>query len=344
MNHAKVGSLALAGVLALAMSACSSSGQKAESTAGTQGSVNVLVHDSFDLPKELIERFEEETGYKLTTTSAGDAGVTNYLLLAKDKAGIDAAYGIDSYTAYQALDGGIFATYVSQALPESARGDVLEDSLNPIDQGDVCVNIDHGWFQENGVAEPTSLDQLAEPEYASRLVVENPASSSPGLAFLVATIADQGEDGYEAYWQKLLANGAKVAGSWSDAYYSDFSGSEGNGAYPLVVSYATSPAETEGATGIMTASCTRQVEYAGVLAGAANSDGGKAFVDFMLSDDVQKALPESMYMYPINTSIELPEAWARYATQPDSTLNVAPRDAADKREGWIASWTTIAEK
>ena len=336
--------LSAAALVTFGATACSASDQSSdtESSSGS-GTVNVLVHDSFSLPDELIQQFEDETGYKLVTSSAGDAGVVNQLILTKDNPGVDAAYGVDGYSAYTALDEGVFESYVSSAVPDSAADDVLEDSLNPIDMADVCVNVDHDWFEQNGVEAPTTIADLATAEYAPLLVAQNPSTSATGLAFLIATIADQGTDGFESYWSDLLANGTKVDAGWSDAYYTDFSGADGKGDYPLVVSYSSSPAESAGATGSIEGTCTRQVEYAGVVAGAANEAGAKAFVDFMLSDDVQAALPESMYMYPINTSIELPAEWAQYATLTDAPLTMDLRDVADNREAWIKDWTTVYE-
>ncbi len=344
-----VGAVVLTGMLAVSLTACgaSNSGKSASDSSSAQaeknGTINVLVHDSFNLPDELLADFEKESGYKVVTSSSGDAGVANSLRLAKGKGSYDAVYGLDNYNAYQVINEGIFDSYVSKTLPTQAQADVLANSLTPIDKGYVCVNIDHAWFKNNAMAEPTSLEQLAKPEYAKLLVVENAATSSPGFAYLVASIADRGEDGYLSYWTDLLKGGTRVDSGWSEAYYTDFSGSEGKGAYPLVVSYASSPVESEGATGVMESSCTRQVEYAGILKGAKNVEGAKAFVDFMLSEKVQKAIPSSMYMYPI-TNVELPEAWEKYAKAPETTLTVDPQTISAKRQEWIKDWNVLVEE
>ena len=336
---------ALAGTaaLALALSACSGT----DDGGGEEGSttVNVLVHDSFNIPDELIAQFEEESGFKVTTSSPGDAGVVvNQLILSKDNPTVDAVYGVENFSVAKAVDEGVFAPYTSPDLPESAEQYVLDDSLTPIDVGDVCVNVDHAWFEENGIAEPETLDDLAKPEYAELLVVQDPASSSPGLAFLVGTIGAEGVDGYEEYWTQLLQGGTKVASGWSDAYYSDFSGADGQGDYPLVVSYASSPAETAGATGSLEATCVRQVEYAGVIEGAKNPEGAQAFVDFLLSDEVQEAIPPNMYMYPVNSDVALPEDWTKYATLPDSPIEVDVTEVAENRDAWIKTWTALYEQ
>lgn len=345
MRHAKVmAAAAVAVVAAGSLAACSAADQKkAEGTASASQTVTVQVHDAFNLPDSVIDTFEKETGYTLVTNSSGDATVASSLILTKDQPTADAFYGLDYYTAYTALDAGVIEPYVSAKLPEDAQQYVVDNALTPIDMGDVCVNVDHQWFTDHNLAEPATISDLAEPEYAKLLVTENAASSTTGLSFLIATIADQGTDGYQAYWKKLLSGGARVAASWSDAYYSDFSGADGKGDYPLVVSYSTSPAETKGATGSLNQTCTRQIEYAGVVKGASNSEGAKAFVDFMLSDEVQGAMADSMYMYPINTAIQLPTEWTKYATLAEQPLSIDAKDVAANKDAWIKAWTAIYE-
>lgn len=352
-GRARRTAIAGSAALLLVLSACSSSNDGDASGSSTDASgksgdattINVLVHDSFNIPDELIEQFEKDSGYKVVTTSPGDAGVVvNQLILSKDNPTVDAVYGVENFSVAKAVDAGVFAPYTSANLPESAQQYVLDEALTPIDMGDVCVNVDHAWFKDNGVAEPVTLDDLAKPEYAQLLVVEDAAASSPGLAFLIGTIGAKGEDGYEAYWKQLFEGGAKVASGWSDAYYSDFSASEGKGDYPLVVSYASSPAETEGATGSLDATCTRQVEYAGVVAGAKNPEGAQAFVDFLLSDPVQEAIPANMYMYPVNADIALPAEWEKYAQLTDKPIEIDEAQVAENRDAWIKAWTTLYEE
>ena len=304
--------------------------------------VTVLTHDAFNLPKDAIRRFETTTGYKLKTISSGEAGVANQLVLTKKHPKYDAVYGIDTYSAGLADREGVIDSYTSSKLPESGKRYVI-GGLNPIDQGDVCVNTDHAWFKKKSVPEPTSLDDLAKPEYAKLLVVSNPTTSSPGLAFLAGVEKAKGRKGADAYWKALLAGGTKVAKSWSEAYNSDFSAGEGKGQYPLVLSYGSSPAETKGATGSVDSTCVRQVEYAGVVKGGGNQKGARAFVDYMLSDSVQAAIPGSMYMFPINTAVALPEKWKAYARLADEPILPDAADVTKNREEWLKSWTSIYE-
>lgn len=330
---------------ALALTGCSAVDQidNTNSTESSGGTVTILTHDSFVITDEQIAAFEEQTGYTLQTTAPGDAGViTNQLILSGDAPTVDGVYGIENYSTQTLLDAGVLASYTSPNLPESAADLAIEDTFMPIDQGQVCINIDHAWFEENGIAEPTTLDDLTQPEYASLLVTMNPATSSPGLAFLVATATEKGE-GWQQYWQALLDGGTKVVSGWSDAYFVDFSGAEGEGEYPLVLSYSSSPAEADGQTGVLEASCTPQVEYAAVVEGAANPEGAQAFIDFLLSEDFQSGVAENMYMYPVDSEIELPETWAQHAMLVENPIQPDLVEVAENREAWIGSWTELFE-
>src|SRR5699024_8003282 len=212
--------------------------------------------------------------------------------------------------------------------------------LAPIDHGQVCVNMDNEWFEAEDLTPPETLEDLTDPAYEGLFVTTDPTTSSPGLAFLVATIA--GTDDWQAYWQDLLDNGAKVAGGWSDAYYSDFT-STGDGDYPLVLSYSSSPSAEAGRTSSILGTCTPQIEYAGVLSQAQNPDGAKAFIEFLLSHEFQETLPEEMYMYPVLEEVELPETWSQYADLAEDPLTVDPAEVAEHRDTWLHDWTELYE-
>lgn len=353
---------AAVGALALALAGCSLSGGGSSGTAGSGetpgsasggspsagGTVVLVTHDSFSLPDELVAAFEKDSGYTLEQRALGDAGaLTNQLVLTKGAPVGDAVFGIDTTFASRAIDAGVLEPYAAE-LPSGAERYAVDDqgSLTPIDQGDVCVNADLAWFAERGLAVPSTFEDLAKPEYKDLLVVENPATSSPGLAFLLGTIGKFGQDGWQAYWQQLTANGVKVAASWEDAYYADFSGPSSTGDRPLVVSYASSPpyevpeGGTEAPTSALLDTCFRQVEYAGVLAGAANPAGARAVIDWLLSPEVQAAIPASMYVYPVDSSVALPDTWAAFAPQAEKPYTVDPADVTAHRDEWIQAWTS----
>ncbi|MCP2266282.1 thiamine ABC transporter substrate binding subunit [Promicromonospora thailandica] len=310
----------------------------------SSGTVTLVTHDSWAIDEKLVDRFEEESGLTVEVSAAGDAGtLVNQLVLTKDAPLGDAVFGIDNTFASRALDAGVLEEYTPADLPEGVEQ--AGGALTAVDQGDVCVNADEAWFEKEGLEVPATLEDLADPRYRDLLVVTNPATSSPGLAFLLATIGAFGEDGYEDYWASLVDNGVKVADSWEDAYYVDFSGAGEGGQRPLALSYATSPAftvtedGTESTTSALLETCFRQVEYAGVLAGSDNPEGARELVDFLLTADVQAGLPESMYMYPADPAVGLPEDWQRFAPQAEAPFEVDPADVSEHRDEWIERWT-----
>jgi thiamine transport system substrate-binding protein len=315
------------------------------------GTVVLVTHSSFALPKKLIRTFEADTGIDLVTRSAGDGGtLTAKLSLTKDDPTGDVAFGVDNTFASRPLDEGVFASYAAD-LPPGADQYVLDeggDRLTPIDDGDVCVNVDTTWFEREGIAPPRTLADLTDPTYKDLFVTPGASTSSPGMAFLLSTIAEYGEDGWQDYWTDLLANGAKVVDGWEDAYYGDFTQGGGEGDRPIVLSYDSSPAFTvtggRTTTAALLDTCFRQVEYAGVLEGAANPAGAQAVVDWLLSDEVQAALPTSMYVYPVSDDVDVPADWAKYAEQPTDPYEVAPADIAAHREQWLTEWTDVISR
>jgi thiamine transport system substrate-binding protein len=336
-------------VVALLGTSCSltTEGDDARDTApGECGEVVLVTHDSFDLPKKVVTAFEEESGCTLTHSPAGDGGeLTSKLTVTEGDPIGDVAFGVDNTFAGAALEEGVFAPYDADLPPgaEDYRLPGDEDGvLTPIDNASVCVNIDTAWFAEHDLEPPATLDDLTDPTYRDLFVTPAATTSTPGLAFLLATVGEYG-DGWSSYWEDLLANGAKVVKGWEDAYYVDFSFSGGD--RPIVLSYDTSPAYTvkkgESSTAALLDTCFRQVEYAGVLEGAANPDGAEEVVDFLLSRAVQEALPTSMYVFPVDAGATLPPEWAEFAEQPTAPIEVAPEDIADHRREWLTEWTDI---
>ena len=311
--------------------------------------LTLVTHDSFALSDGTLEAFTDETGIVVDVQSGGDAGeLVNKLVLTKDSPLGDVVFGIDNTFASRAASNGVLEEYVSGDLTEAEDAFLLPDGsggeyLTPIDSGDVCVNVDHEWFTAAGIPEPTTLDDLIDPAYAGLLVVEAANSSSPGLAFLLATVAAYGDD-WPDYWSALVDNDVKVAASWSDAYYVDFSGPSSEGDRPLVVSYASSPpAEVPpGSTGVLLDTCFRQTEYAGVIAGTEHPAEARQLVDFLFSTVVQNDIPENMYVFPVNADATLPATWADYAEVATDPYELDPAEIDANRETWISEWAAIA--
>jgi thiamine transport system substrate-binding protein len=334
----------------LSLAACSLVGGSEQPEAATE--VVLVTHDSFVLPKSLIRDFDDQSGYHLVVHASGDGGtLTNKLVLTKDNPVGDVAFGVDNTFATRALDAGVFAPY-DVSLPAGASQYLIpgdDHRLAPIDNGNVCVNVDTTWFASHDLAAPRSLGDLVKPAYKDLLAVPGATTSSTGLAFLLGTIGKYG-DGWPAYWTKLLANGAKVTNGWSEAYETDFTQGGGHGDRPIVVSYDSSPAFTvpkgtsTSTTKALLDTCFRQVEYAGVLTGAHDPKGAEAFVNFMLSPAVQKALPDSMYVFPVRTGTPLPKAWARFAVQPKHAYAVSPARITKHRDAWLQQWSDLVSR
>jgi thiamine transport system substrate-binding protein len=341
-------SLLLAALVVLGASACGGAGSGAKPT-----SVVLVTHDSFVISDDVKRAFEQESGLKLRILKAGDAGevVTTALLTAGNPQG-DVLFGIDNNLLSRALDGDLFDAYESPAL-ESVDGKYVldpEHRVTPIDHGEVCLNYDKAWFADRGLAPPRSLDDLTGARFRKLLVVENPATSTPGLAFLLATVARYGETGWQDYWRQLRENGVLVMDGWEAAYYQSFSGSSGKGDRPIVVSYASSPpAEvifgkprpTEAPTAVVEDSCFQQIEFAGILRGTKNEEGARALVDFMLSKRFQEDIPLGMFVFPVSREAALPPDFRKYAVVPASPLRLDPETIEANRDEWVDEWTRI---
>jgi thiamine transport system substrate-binding protein len=358
MPRTRTAGLAVAGValLAPALAACSTTGGTSSDDGSDDTTVTLVTHDSWAVPKKVVAAFEQESGYTLEVLKSGDAGqVTNKLVLTADNPIGDAVYGIDNTYASRALEAGAIAEHEPAGLPQSAASYALPDdqgmrSLTPVDWADVCVNVDLQWFAEQGKRPPRALDDLTDPAYADLFVTPGAATSSPGFAFLLATIGEYGEDGWEEYWERLMANGTRIVSGWSDAYTVDFTAGGGNGDRPIVLSYGSSPPFTipEGGrrptTRALLDTCFRQVEYAGVLAGSDNPDGAAALVDFMTSTAFQQALPDNMYVFPVDDEVELPPLWARWATPAPNPIDVPQADLAEHRDDWLRTWSDVTAR
>ncbi|MBK8619397.1 MAG: thiamine ABC transporter substrate-binding protein [Anaerolineales bacterium] len=314
--------------------------------------ITVLTHDSFAISEDVVKAFESENNAKVSFIQSGDAGsMLNQAILTKDAPIADVIFGVDNTFLSRALEADIFEAYQSPALtdiPDEFKLDPSNRAL-PVDYGDVCINYDKVYFAENNLALPQSFEDLAKPEYKDLLVVENPATSSPGLAFLLATRAHFG-DGYLDYWKSLKDNGVVVVDGWETAYYTNFSASSGKGPQPMVVSYASSPAAevffaspapTEAPTASIVASdmCFRQIEFVGILKNGQNNDIAQKFVDFMLSQQFQEDMPLNMFVYPVNKNAKLPEVFVKYAQVAESPAVLSYSEIASNRDAWIEAWT-----
>jgi len=332
--------------LALIASACGSDTPTvADALDGT--TITLVTHDSFYLSDGTLQSFTDQTGVKVELLSSGDAGamVSQSVISAGNPVG-DVMFGIDNTFLQRGLDADLFEPYSSPALADVPDEFELDPQhrVTPIDFGDVCVNY---WTDALTAAAPVTLDDLVKPDYADQLVVENPETSSPGFAFLLATIARY-PDTWPDWWQQMRDNGVKVAAGWEDAYYSDFTA--GGGDRPLVVSYASSPpAEVIYAdppvdtapTGVVNDTCFRQIEFAGVLKGTKHPAAARALIDFMLSPTFQNDIPLNMFVFPVSDRATLPQVFTDNVTIADNQATLDPATIEAHRDEWTAQWTDI---
>jgi thiamine transport system substrate-binding protein len=315
--------------------------------------VTLVTHDSFALSTDVLDAFTRRTGIEVELLPVGDTGqVVNQAILTKDDPIGDVLFGVDNTFLTRALDEGIFERYRSSAIdrvPATLLGGT-RGRVTPVDYGDVCINYDEEWFASRDVPVPTTLDDLRKPRYRDLLVVQDPSTSSPGLAFLLATVAEFGDEDWADYWADLRANGVAVVEGWEQAYYDEFSGGGGGGDRPLVVSYASSPAAAvvfadppidESPIGTMTGACFRQVEYAGILAGTDDRAAARRLVDFMLSERFQADVPLQMFVYPAAADTPLPEAFTEHADPVADPYTMAPARIGARRDEWIREWTGV---
>jgi len=317
--------------------------------------LRVISHGSFDLPKELLAGFEQQHGVKLQIVKAGDAGeMVNKLILTRARPIADVAFGIDNTLLPRAQSGGVIEAYTGPAAQRAAVV-TLGGGVVPVDYGYVNLNIDKAWFAKNKLALPSSLADLAKPAYAKLLVVPNPATSSPGQAFLLATIAGLGEAAAFEWWAQMRANGVKVVKGWSEAYYTEFS--RNGGTRPIVVSYTSSPAaevffsketisEPPTANLFLKGGVFRQVEGVALVKGgnpAAREAAGQ-FIEFLRSGPVQQALQTTMWVFPVEAGAPWVDVMQQHAVQPKQ-FDELPQALTEKQaRAWVQRWTRTVLK
>jgi len=335
--------------VALAVGACGGDGDPA--------AITLVTYESFPTDPEnplivALEEFTADTGIEVEVLVAGDTGtmLSKAALTAGNPEG-DVMWGVDNTFLSRALDAEVFEPYGAAGvteLPADLTALVPDGEATPVDFGDVCVNYDIAALAESGVEPPTSLADLTDPAYAGMLVVENPATSSPGLAFLLATIVEFGEDGWEQYWADLRDNDVLVVDGWSQAYYEEFSFA--GGSRPLVVSYGSSPPFEvlfaseqldEAPTAVVESTCFRQVEFAGVLRGTDAEDEARQLVDFLISERFQREVAMNLFVFPVNQDVELGPEFTDYAAIPDDPLTMDPAQIDANRADWVDRWTTL---
>ncbi len=313
--------------------------------------VVLVTHDSFAISKSTKAAFEKQSGLKLRILQNGDAGAAlNRALLTAGRPEGDVFFGVDNNLLSRALTGKLFDPYTPAALWRVDRHYDLDPRhrLVPVDHGDICLVYDRAWFAKHKLPPPSSFEDLVRRGYAKLTVVENPATSTPGLAFMLATIAHFGSGNAPwTYWSEI--RNVLVTNGWEEAYNAQFSGSSSHkGKRPIVVSYSSDPAAevyfagkplTQSPVGVVRSTCFGQVELAGVLRGARNPAGAHKLVDFLLSPRFQAGIPLTMFVYPVREKTPLPAVFRRFSRPIAQPLELSPATIGANRDAWIRTWT-----
>ncbi len=354
----------MATIFVVVAGACGSDDDAASSStdvAATADSITLVTYDSFPEAdtslNDALAEFSADTGIDVEILVAGDTGtmLSKAALTAGNPEG-DVMWGIDNTLLSRAITDDVFEPYLAAPITDGSVDidpaflDLVPNGeATPVDYGDVCVNYDLAWFAERDLEPPTTFADLVDPAYAGQLVVQNPATSSPGLAFLLATIHEYGLEGWQDYWSQLGANGVEVVDGWTEAYYERFTWA-GGGPTPMVVSYGSSPpaevifadpARNDAPTGVIEDTCFRQVEFAGVLRGTDAPDAARQLIDFLVSDRFQRELALNLFVYPTNAAVDLPQEFIDFAVVPESSRAIDPAVIDAERSRWIDEWTEL---
>lgn len=315
----------------LGLAAISSCSKKSKNNADDNRSneVTVYAYSSFasewGAGPEIETLFKQKMGLNLVFVDCGDGiQVLSRAVLEKDNVRADVILGLDNIISKKAIESGILSKYQPKNAENLIPADVVQELspdwfLTPFDYSHFAMIYD----TNSDVPCPLSLEDLTDRVYEKKIILMDPRLSTPGFGFVAWTVSVFGEKTLD-YWKSLKPNILTMAPEWSSGY-----GLFKQGEAPLVISYATSPAvhvEYDNTDRYVAAIFSQghilQVEGAGILNGAPNRKGAELFMDFLISDDAQKVLPLTQFMYPVNKNAELPESYKTAAPVPQKTLPI----------------------
>ncbi|RJU81715.1 MAG: thiamine ABC transporter substrate-binding protein [Candidatus Poseidoniales archaeon] len=340
--------------------ACESSVQVRES----DGTLKILTYDIFQgYSNELIEQFINQTGIEVEIIRTDDAGgILDQMMLTQMAPQADLMLGLDNTYLPTALKNCLLVEH--NITPENLTQSSLEFYDGPLalpfDEGDVCLNYDEDALQTSNMSVPTSLWNLTEPEWNGKLAFPSPISSSPGRAFLVATHdyfaeeANSERGNISSWWKAIADNGAIFTSGWTESYTTYYTGGYGEytegyigGAY-MTVSYCHSPgveayfAEnyTHSTSLTLPKSSFHQVEYTGVINGAAEIDAARLFIEYLTSPEVNLNMPEYNSMYSVIEGSDLPETngYRYHSDTVDATSSITEEIIEQNMEQWLLDW------
>ena len=298
--------------------------------------LTVLTYDSFTSewgPGPAVEKaFEATCACDLQFVAAGDgAALLARIQLEGAASEADVVLGLDTSLTAAAAATQLFAPHGKSP------------ALNlPVDYADpLFLPFDWGWFafvyDKTKVTDvPRTFETLAASDL--KIVIEDPRSSTPGLGLLLWVKAAYGDRAAEI-WKGLADNIVTVTPGWSEAY-----GLFLEGEADMVLSYTTSPAyhliaesDDAKAAALFDEGHYMQVEVAGKLAASDQPDLADKFLDFMLTDAFQSAIPQTNWMYPaVTPAAGLPEGFDTF--RPAKSLLLTPAEAQAARDPALAEW------
>ncbi len=305
--------------------------------------LTVYTYSSFPpaLMENIVGHFQEEHQIKVDFKSYPDTGpLLNQLAQEKKNPQADVVIGLDNNYFTKALQLDVLQPYKPKGA-EKIRKDLIFDSqfrLTPFDYGFVVFNYDSEFLKRV----PTTHQELLDPYYKDLIILENPLTSSPGQIFLLTTIALYGEEGYLDYWRALKNNLLTITPGWDEAY-----GIFTSGEAPLVLSYGTSPVyhllydETERYKAlILDGGAYAQIEGVGIIKNTKNLKNAKLLVDYILSSDFQRLIPENQFMYHVREDVEQPNSF-RVAAQADKLFNLPLELVEENLDHWLSEWEKV---
>lgn len=298
--------------------------------------LTVLTYDSFTSewgPGPVVEKaFEATCACDLQFIPAGDgAALLARVQLEGAASNADVVLGLDTSLTAAAAATKLFAPH-----GKTPATDLPVAFADPL-----FLPFDWGWFafvhDKTRLAEPpNSFEALAASDL--KIVIQDPRSSTPGLGLLLWVKAAYGDRAGEI-WQGLSDNIVTVTPGWSEAY-----GLFLEGEADMVLSYTTSPAyhliaesDDTKAAALFDEGHYMQVEVAGKLAATDQPELADEFLDFMLTDAFQSAIPQTNWMYPAVTPVAgLPEGFDAF--RPAKSLLMTPDEAQAARDAALAEW------
>ncbi len=312
----------------------------------------VYTYDSFvswGPAAEIEEAFEAaHPGVDLIWVAPGGSAETLSRMIAEIEAGgteADVFLGISDADLVRASE--YLQPYDPALIPNLAH--IPEELLEieprgfaiPFDQGYVAFVYDSEVLPEKLV--PKSFADLLRCELKGKIIVQDPRTSSTGRALLLWTIWRFGERGWVDFWRAFLRNVLVVTKGWSEAYDMFLAGEA-----PIVLSFTTDTAYSwieyrslRYRVALLDGEAYRFVEWMGIVRGSDRVDLAHAFMDLVISKEIQERIPTTQWMFPVSEIAELPPDFAKYAVIPEIPAWIPPHEVAEKLGEWISTWQEL---